>query len=796
MRWLPNLQMQFDSAVSASWVRVVPGKSGWSRRSAAPAISLHSKNWPRRPLSPKKVYGGNSRPYPPFVIPIWSRSMGSNRPADDRHAEFTLEYIDGPDIVGAVREEGPSLLLDLAAEALRALSFLHDFGLIHRDLKPANLLVRRQPRIGCRLVVLDFGLAMRGQLESEDIAGPAGTLPYMAPELFSGTLANRKTDLYALGSLLFEAVHGRPPFDPDPQDLAGFIERVNEGKRSRPALPSGFPVGLETWLEELLSPDPAERPAGAVEALARLNATCGCEYEVETRETRLARLESGPPPGRDEELEELRNSVSSKDECHLVWLAGDAGSGKTRVLRWLASEVVGRGWAVEHGLSSGSTLLTTEREHSGGEGEGVILLDEAETAPPNLVSLLNRLAREPAGPPVNIVVALRPAEIRSPELRQLLDDSDLLPGARRINLEPLTPDQIGKVLQRASGARSALPHRVKWLHEASEGNALLLESLIAEESWEHGKPPARTHVIEQSIARRLSGLTPDAVRWFETLAVLGNDSPGDWIQEVGKFSADASRVASEELRQARIVSVTDGRWSTTSRVFAEGAIRAMDPDRRLSVSRSSAEFLENTELVKSDPGRLARLWAASGNRAQARIRAIEAADCAERNDRHSEAADWLRLALVQLDRRCPERYALRRRHAFVLVAALRHREAYKALITCLRVARDPEDRAELMAEKARSLMALTRYREVIEVASEARGLATAAELPVVAALCLRVTGMAMFRLGMFEEAIPVLANGADGVRERRRRTRQGRLRLSRGNLRIQASPFRGSKDSL
>src|SRR6185503_7608205 len=72
---------------------------------------------------------------------------------------FSMEAIDGEDLPTAIRREGPVAAAELAAEALRALGFLHAMGLVHRDVKPGNLLVRHQPRLGCRLVVLDFGLA-------------------------------------------------------------------------------------------------------------------------------------------------------------------------------------------------------------------------------------------------------------------------------------------------------------------------------------------------------------------------------------------------------------------------------------------------------------------------------------------------------------------------------------------------------------------------------------------------------------------------------------------------------------
>src|SRR6266850_3542006 len=124
---------------------------------------------------------------------------------------FTLEFIEGRDIVEAVRYEGPGVFLDLTVEALRALAFLHAFDLIHRDLKPANLLVRDTPKLGCRLVIVDFGLALPARDQPSEAFRAAGTLPYVAPELLANRAASRRSDLYALAAVLHEIVYGRPP---------------------------------------------------------------------------------------------------------------------------------------------------------------------------------------------------------------------------------------------------------------------------------------------------------------------------------------------------------------------------------------------------------------------------------------------------------------------------------------------------------------------------------------------------------------------------------------------------------
>ena len=156
---------------------------------------------------------------------------------------FTLEFVDGDDLATAARRDGPRGFLDLAAEALRTIGFLHDFGLVHRDLKPGNLLVRKTPRLGCRLVVLDFGLAVHSAADDFSGAGAAGTLPYLAPELLRGAPPSRRTDLYALGAVLFEALHGKPPFPFEGGETRLFIERVQEGLTQMPGSTRRVPAG-------------------------------------------------------------------------------------------------------------------------------------------------------------------------------------------------------------------------------------------------------------------------------------------------------------------------------------------------------------------------------------------------------------------------------------------------------------------------------------------------------------------------------------------------------------------------
>ena len=460
--------------------------------------------------------------------------------------------------------EGPALLLDLAAEALRALAFLHDFGLIHRDLKPANLLVRREPRAGCRLVLLDFGLALRGGATDKEKTGPGGTLPYMAPELFSGAPADRKTDLYGLGALLWEAVHGKPPIELDGRDMAGFIERAREGKRARPPLPEGYPAGLSGWLDELLAPDPADRPSGAQEALARLNAGCGCAYEIETSATRAARLGSGRPPGLEDELERLWGTLSDPSGPRLVWVAGDAGSGKSRILRWLVAEGAGAGWEVVTGLAvltrrataraelATVGRLTDELERIAETKPALLLLDEAETAPPLAVELLDRVARGGGNSPFRIVAALRPSEIGNPDLRRLLADDDLLAATERIDLDPLDATPWRTWREGPLGPRRLHPSTSAGCMRLPRATHSCSRRCWSRRAGRRGAGPPRTARWKRRWRARVEALPPGARAWLEALFVLGRDASRLAVSRLCGVDEEEGLHAAEGLLRGRV----------------------------------------------------------------------------------------------------------------------------------------------------------------------------------------------------------------------------------------------------
>jgi len=174
---------------------------------------------------------------------------------------LSMEFVEGEDLATLIHHVGrlPSeKVVEMGLQLCDALGAAHGQGILHRDLKPANILIDANGSIH----VTDFGIAV-----TRDGGGPktgVGTPGYMAPEqLASGAPVSERTDIYALGLVLYELLVGQHAFDRSgPQRPA-----------PRPsALITGVDPRLERAVMQALSADPAGRPASAAEMAALLTA--------------------------------------------------------------------------------------------------------------------------------------------------------------------------------------------------------------------------------------------------------------------------------------------------------------------------------------------------------------------------------------------------------------------------------------------------------------------------------------------------------------------------------------------
>jgi hypothetical protein len=217
---------------------------------------------------------------------------------------IVMELLEGLSLGELLRQRGrlaPAAAVTIAIEILRTLAAVHAKGIVHRDLKPDNVFLldlAGEPR----LKVLDFGISL---LVADDErrkrltrAGEVlGTPQYMSPEQAQGrTDIDHRSDLFTVGSILYEMLVGRPVFDgPNQYAIAGAVAL---GVFERPGdLLAGLDPALEQTVLRALAREPAARFAAADEFLAPLRAVAGADPRY--REGRILDLELAPPPPAD-----------------------------------------------------------------------------------------------------------------------------------------------------------------------------------------------------------------------------------------------------------------------------------------------------------------------------------------------------------------------------------------------------------------------------------------------------------------------------------------------------------------
>ncbi|WP_068688014.1 serine/threonine-protein kinase [Thermobifida halotolerans] len=179
---------------------------------------------------------------------------------------IVMELVKGRSLSEIIKEEGtvtPERAANIGLQVAAALSVAHQRGIVHRDIKPGNVLVAR----GDRAVLTDFGIAyLEGSSRLTRTGNLLGSPSYLAPEQARGEPASPAADMWALGTTLYAAVHGAPPFQrstPMATLTAVVVDEVPPAVQAGP---------LRPLLERLLDKDPQGRPTvhEAVEELQRV----------------------------------------------------------------------------------------------------------------------------------------------------------------------------------------------------------------------------------------------------------------------------------------------------------------------------------------------------------------------------------------------------------------------------------------------------------------------------------------------------------------------------------------------
>lgn len=181
---------------------------------------------------------------------------------------LVTEYVPGEDLATLLNREGrlASDRLALIAEQIaRGLRAAHAAGIVHRDLKPANVMIQTSLGERDRVTVLDFGIAKplgeHGHLKTG--AGLLiGTPTYMSPEQCAGTNVDARSDLYALGLLMFEMAVGRPPFTQEAA-TALLVAHISTPPPRVAEVAPALPQPLQQLIDGLLEKLPDQRPPSA-----------------------------------------------------------------------------------------------------------------------------------------------------------------------------------------------------------------------------------------------------------------------------------------------------------------------------------------------------------------------------------------------------------------------------------------------------------------------------------------------------------------------------------------------------
>lgn len=203
----------------------------------------------------------------PHVLPVY----GLGETGGSLYA--VMPYVHGGDLRSVLERNGPLKVGDAVSVVEQigaALDYVHALGLVHRDVKPENILI--DTRAGRRCYLGDFGVATGEASAPRPGTGPSGrfvgSLGYMAPEQITAQVVDRRSDVYALGCVLYACLTAMAPFREEDGPARGGSWRAR-----RPALAEvrpDLPPGVDAAIAKAMAADPGDRYGGGGEFAAAL----------------------------------------------------------------------------------------------------------------------------------------------------------------------------------------------------------------------------------------------------------------------------------------------------------------------------------------------------------------------------------------------------------------------------------------------------------------------------------------------------------------------------------------------
>src|SRR4051794_13209029 len=236
----------------------------------------------------------------PNVIPIFHAS------SEQDVLYISMRFVDGEDLRALLRREGrldPRRASRIVAQVAAALDAAHERGLVHRDVKPANVLLTATEHV----YLSDFGLIKRVGEGATQVSRPGwvGTLGYVAPEQIRGERVDARSDVYALGSVLFHALTGGPPFAADTDEAMLWRHLHDEP----PSVDGRAPAAFDPVVRRALAKNPDHRYPSAGD-LGRAALAAAGESVSERPERQVARGSAAPGDALDEDETVISSGVT------------------------------------------------------------------------------------------------------------------------------------------------------------------------------------------------------------------------------------------------------------------------------------------------------------------------------------------------------------------------------------------------------------------------------------------------------------------------------------------------------